>query len=271
MKDYSVLTYATHPEGRFRELLLAVPGIKVGGWGEEWKGFMQKFKFVLDYAEKCAPDHIIIFVDGFDTEVRQSPEEAVLRFKAYNAPLLFSSVGIEMQFPPLLARRVFMCTEKMCLNTGLYMGYAAAVAQALRTALAEEMSACDDQRAMELARQRLPKDLIQVDTERLIFHSMNTDEQKTHKSNAVFLGHNGQTARVAHWLRVLAKDLLMIGICITLGVLLARLGARPCGGYLFPIAVLAFCFMYPTPSMEQISVLFLLTVTALASAVASPA
>lgn len=284
MHAFTVLTYATHAQGSFDRLVEALPDIKVGGWGQEWKGFMQKFQYVLEYAKTCDDQHIIIFLDGFDTEVRLPPEEAVRRFLRSEAQFLVSALGVEMQLPALLARNIFQCTDSECANTGLYMGYAAAVRKVLTAALQEERALLDDQRAFELARAKLSPGLVRVDSECLVFHNLNLRERRkgNDEVQAVFVGSNGTTTfssweagrgRVLHFSNVLAHEALLALLVVVLAIAWKRfsLPSLCCGDFVFPACILVFVFFVPAPTLAFSSGLFLFALFALfLSAVPSP-
>jgi hypothetical protein len=275
MHAFSVLTYATHSQGSFEELVRSLPGIRVGGWGEKWSGFTQKFQFVLAYAEACDDRHIIIFVDGFDTELRRPPEEAVRRFLRMGAQFLVSSLGVEMQLPALVSRSIFKCTDADCANTGLYMGFAAAVRQVLAAALLEERALLDDQRALELARARLPRGLVRVDSDCDVFHNLNLRERRRGgEVKAVFVGKNGTSTfaswragrgRVLHFSRVLAHELLLVVLVATLAVAWKRfsLPSLCCGDLVFPACILVAVLFVPAPSLTFSSGVFLLALFSL--------
>ena len=273
-EDFSVLTYATHKEGSFAELFESVPGIVVGGWGEAWHGFMQKFEFVLAYARKKHPRHVVIFVDGFDTEARLEPAEAARRFRALDVPFLVSSLGMEMHLPDLLARRLFMCRSEACANTGLYMGYAEAVCLVLEAALAIDNALEDDQRAFEIARGRVPEGTIFVDTDCEIFHNLNAKEARLSPDSlrAVFLGRNGrgmlQSWRAGrrwatHFSRVLAAEALLSLLAVALGGTWAAfaLPVPCCAAQAFPALLAVCCFFAATPSPAAVGVLFLMSLS----------
>lgn len=276
-EDFSVLTYATHKEGSFASLVESIPGIRIGGWGEGWRGFMQKFEYVLAYAREQHPRHVIIFLDGFDTEARLDPAEAVRRFRALGVPFLVSGVGMEMHLPELLARRVFMCQSDSCANTGLYMGYAEAVCLVLETALASDNALEDDQRAFELARGRLPRGTVVVDADCEIFHNLNAQEARLSPDSlrAVFLGRNGrgmlQSWRAGrrwatHFSRVLAAEALLSLLAVALGATWAvfSLPLPCCAAQAFPALLAMCCLFAATPSPAAVGVLFLLSLSAFA-------
>ena len=140
---FSLLTYATHSEGTLQQLLDAAPSIVLGGWGERWRRYAQKFEFVLEYSKRSPADHVIIFIDGFDTELRLPAEEAVKRFRELRVPFLVSSWGAESVFPELVVRRAFACGSTKCVNPGMYMGCTGSVCAVLGAALkAQDTPSC---------------------------------------------------------------------------------------------------------------------------------
>ena len=277
---FTVLTYATHSEGLYDRLVKDVPWVQVGGWGRQWKGFLQKFEYVLDFARECEPSHVLIFVDGFDTEVAGCPEEAVNRFLDMGVPFLVSSLGAETLLPSLLQRRVFGCGSDQCANTGLYMGYADAVRQVLEAALSMEHAHGDDQRALGLARSTdaSAAALVHIDVDCRIFMNLNARERMATKLppqlSPVFVGRNGSgvllswRARrrwVCHFSRLLATDAALCVLVSALGALWGS-GALPtpcCFAMLFPAVVALACLFSPTFSITQVSGLFLLSLFAL--------
>ena len=59
-----IITYATHSEGSFENLINNehnVP-ITVLGWNKPWKGFMDKFINVYKFIKTLPDDDIIIFI-----------------------------------------------------------------------------------------------------------------------------------------------------------------------------------------------------------------
>ena len=58
-----VITYATHDQGMYQELInneFGIP-IKTLGFGTKWKGFTDKIKGVRKYLDTCDPDTIVYF------------------------------------------------------------------------------------------------------------------------------------------------------------------------------------------------------------------
>ena len=81
-----IITYATHSEGLFDELInnkYNIP-IIVLGYGEKWNGFMDKFKKVYKYIKELPDKEIIVFIDGFDTRINQPYNTIKQRFLNLN-------------------------------------------------------------------------------------------------------------------------------------------------------------------------------------------
>lgn len=148
-RNYTVVTYATHAHGRFAALETEKRGIVVGGWGKPWNGFMDKAKFYHEVAGTVPPDHVLIFIDGFDTHILREPQEAVNRFiKEFPGCRFLASVDLAIA-PPFARRRMFGCTDPAMpgVNAGLYMGYAADVRRVLGACL--RLGIDDDQQALQ--------------------------------------------------------------------------------------------------------------------------
>lgn len=121
--DTEVLTVATHEEGYFNELINNKFNIdvKVLGFGRKWTGFTMKLELIYNYI-KTLPDYkIIIFIDGFDSLINGTLNEAVNRFRNKNSKILFSKDIYPHSF---FAQKIFpKCKDNIIVNSGLYMGY----------------------------------------------------------------------------------------------------------------------------------------------------
>ncbi len=260
--SYTLLTYATHAQGTFAELVAAAPGMRVGGWGEKWRSYLQKIEFVHHVCITCDPSHVLIFVDAFDTSLRRPPEEAVRRFREVGAPVLVSGIGFERSVPPLLRRLLFACSSgSACANTGLYMGTAGALREVLEMVLSlADLARDDDQRALELARQELRPGSLRVDLEGRVFLNLRAGEALPEGADPVFVGRNGTAAfaslrafnsRAIHYGRLLSQDLLLASLTVVLALVWrsARLPLLSCcGGGAFPALVLLVALFAPAPS-----------------------
>ena len=187
---FSIITYATHSQGKFDQLLQDCPSIHVGGFGTKWNGFMDKIKFVHEFAQNKEPEHIIIFLDGFDTSIAKHPKLAVKRFKKQGCRILLSHGTLESTMWRSGRRRIFGVNDHTVANSGLYMGYARDIA-----ALTAEMIECDvadDQRALNIITHRRHNFDIKVDYDHRVFYNTTFSDRdgRVIDSNAVFLGFN---------------------------------------------------------------------------------
>ena len=157
--DIEVVTVATHADGWFDALAascrrtgLAPPTVL--GWGEPWCGFMHKVRAVRACVADRPPRALLLFVDAYDVLVL-APAAADLR-RRYDAcrgdrPVV---VGVERSADPLsawLKRYKFGgCAPGRILNSGVYMGPAAALADLLDRwlAVAAATGDNDDQRTL---------------------------------------------------------------------------------------------------------------------------
>ena len=198
MDDSVIVSYATHAQGRYNDMMESNPNIIVGGWGATWNGFMDKFRFMVDFLSQQNPNDIVIFVDGFDTIIKGTKEEAVKRFKKIDCKMLLSAATLESTYPKLIRSRVFG-TPGSVANSGLYMGYAGFMKEVLEqsTRLSHDE---DDQKALNMILQMESyqgKGQIKVDTERHIFCNLGRNERSPEiyeSIDAVFFGFNATFA-----------------------------------------------------------------------------
>ena len=187
---FSIVTYATHSQGRFDQLVQDYPSIHVGGFGKKWNGFMDKIRFVHEFAQNKEPEHIIIFLDGFDTSIAKDPKLAVKRFKKQGCRILLSHGTLESIMGKTFRRRIFGVNDHTVANSGLYMGYARDIA-----ALTAEMIKCDvtdDQRALNIITHRRHNFDIKIDYDHRVFYNTTFSDRdgRVIDSSAVFLGFN---------------------------------------------------------------------------------
>lgn len=191
-----VVTYATHDEGMYQELInnkFDIP-VKVLGFGTKWKGFMGRIKAYKDYLDNCDPNDIIIFVDGFDTLIHKPLDIAIKRFLDFDTEILMSKDD-ESAFN-LLTNKVFgICKDNMRINGGLYMGYARSLKKYLNYLLNKNETS-DDQRNMNSACKYF-KNMFKIDENSIVFANLNTSNIHRIKGNydeinACFIGFPGQ-------------------------------------------------------------------------------
>ena len=182
MNKVYVVTYATHREGLFDDLINNKFNveIKVLGFNKKWRGFTDKIKGVYEFIQNKNDNDILIFLDGFDSIVNKPLEMAIKRFQKLNCKVLFSKEQIHNEqsnflieyFFKYTIRKVFgTCKDNLTANSGLYMGYIGYLKPILYNILNfRNKELCkSDQRKLNML---CPKfDYIKIDTENLIFYN----------------------------------------------------------------------------------------------------
>lgn len=187
--SFSVITYATHSQGMFEELVKGYPSIHVGGFGKKWNGFMDKNNFIREYSEAQDPEHIVIYVDGFDTRIVNDVRKAVKRFKRERCRILVSHGTMEAQVGRSFRRRIFGVHDHNVANAGLYMGYATDIAALTRKI--ELSGESDDQKALNTIFHNENELDIRIDYNHCVFYNTTFQERSGNiESNAIFLGFN---------------------------------------------------------------------------------
>jgi hypothetical protein len=177
MYNIEIITYATHDQGKFQELIYNPFDIKITvlGWGTKWNGFIDKFKRMYKYIQTLDDDKIIIFVDGFDTYVNQDLHTIYNRFKEFNSDIVVSEQDNVFSGQFYLQKKVFgTCKNNMIANSGLYMGYNKPIQQLLKYILETNYSS-DDQTNLNEACSHFHN--IKIDVNRRLFHNQNYYER----------------------------------------------------------------------------------------------
>lgn len=221
-----VVTYATHSQGQYEDLVESYPKIHVGGWGSKWNGFMDKFHFMIDFLSGQSPSRIVIFLDGFDTVVKGDPREAVARFESMDCKMLISTGLVEATYPPFIRKRVF-ATSGIIANSGLYMGYAGYMKEILERATLAAHDG-DDQKGLNIVIQNEPCGHVRLDTERYIFCNLGPHERSPEVYDAfdtIFLGFNAKlewdwncTRKMAKYVSLFYVEFLIIFLAALAGV-----------------------------------------------------
>jgi len=183
-----IITVATHKEGKLQELIdnKFNSNITVLGMGQTWTGFKMKNELALNYINKLQDDDIVIFLDGFDSEIKLEPNLAVERFKKNNYKLLFSYEPGSNLFK--LDRWVWpSCKKNEPLNMGLWMGYV----KYLKIFLTESLKAkCkDDQVIGNSLCSKLQ--FIEVDKNEQIFQNLKIANGFNYNGQAIFISYPG--------------------------------------------------------------------------------
>jgi hypothetical protein len=183
-----IITVATHKEGKLQELIdnKFNYNISVLGMGQKWTGFKMKFELVLEYINNLQDDDIVIFLDGFDSEIKLEPHLAVEIFKKNNYKILFSyEPGSNFL---KLDRWVWpSCKKNEPLNTGIYMGYV----KYLKIFLTECLKAkCkDDQVIANSLCKKL--EFMEVDKHEQIFQNLKLANDFNYNGQAIFVSYPG--------------------------------------------------------------------------------
>lgn len=166
-----VITYATHDQGMYQELInneFGIP-IKTLGFGTKWKGFTDKIKGVRKYLDTCDPDTIVIFVDGFDSAIVKPLDVAIQRFLDYDTEILLS-LDKDAYLKPITLKIFGSCKDNIIVNSGLIMGYVRSLKK-LYTYLDNKNESTDDQRNLNSACKYF-KNIIKLDMNKSIFNNL---------------------------------------------------------------------------------------------------
>lgn len=172
-QTFEIITYATHNQGIYDMLINNEYDSKVTtlGWGTTWDSFIDKFKGVYDHIKNKNDNHIIIFLDGFDTIIHKHPQKAIDIFKKNNYQLLFSKdVHQSVQYFDYIIHKMFptTCKDNIIINSGLWMGYVKYAKHMLHYILSRCKKDCiDDQKIVNKFCHNFK--YISIDTENDIF------------------------------------------------------------------------------------------------------
>lgn len=125
---YHIVTYATHVQGRFNELVnnSFKASVVVLGMGEKWNGFMDKPIAVNKYIQNLNDNDIVVVLDGFDTIIKHNPSIAIDKFVKMKVNKALVSKENYMMMGKLFQQRFFGVCKKnnnMVANAGMLMGY----------------------------------------------------------------------------------------------------------------------------------------------------
>lgn len=192
MKVY-VVTYATHSEGNYENLINNNYGINVItlGWNTKWQGFDYKFKLLYDFIKNLPDDDIIISLDGFDVWINGYLDTAVSHFKSMNVKVLYSKDIIRFSEYKTLSKlgqyisyKIFgNCKNNYIANTGLYMGYVKYI-KIILSNLSNKKCKDDQTKLNKLCH---IYDFIDIDSNNIIFENISNNLNNIKKSKAIFV------------------------------------------------------------------------------------
>lgn len=163
------VTYATHSYGMYEKLINNKYNIdiKVLGWNTKWYGFMDKYKAMIKYCDTLSDEHIVVFLDGFDTIINKNTKSLEAVFDNMQCDILLSKHNIVM--PNYITHKVFgTCQNNVVANSGMYMGKCKYVKRMLRSVLNEDTD--DDQRALNSVCSSTDLNIV-IDTKSVVFHN----------------------------------------------------------------------------------------------------
>lgn len=245
MNDIHIVTYATHAEGYYNELMKNNL-VKNLGWGKKWNGFKDKFiaieKYTRDLVNRGNKNDIIIFIDGFDTKINKNLDMNKIVEKFYN--IVGNEGGILMSNDPLLinsAANIFgTCNNNCIANTGLYMGNALQLNKLLKESL--EYKCKDDQ---VILNQLCEKYNVKIDFKNEIFE--NLDLKKKLISESFFVQTPGQTGYYRYYRALFEYSqffLIYITIIYTFLVYLIVCRNKKNKNYIILVSFLLFILFY---------------------------
>jgi len=150
-----IIIYATHSFGTF-DTLKQHPDIVILGWGEKWKGFIQKAKTIEQYLHTLPEDEIVVIIDGFDSYIKKT-EGVYQEFENMNCKVLLSlnKTTLPAILDKYAEKKVFtVCKDNLVANAGLMMGYVKYLKIVWDKMIHGESN--DDQRNLNIACKELP-------------------------------------------------------------------------------------------------------------------
>lgn len=190
---YEIVTVATHNEGKLDELInneLNIP-VTVLGMGKKWTGFRMKYELMYEHIQSMDDNKIIIFLDGFDSNIVGHPSNAIQKFKEKNYKVLFSKEWIPNSLTNMIKAQCFThCERDYMLNSGMYMGYVKYLKPFLKYNLSKTCK--DDQRTANQSCKHFG--FISVDTKSIIFQNIPPvgRENQNVNQNVVFVSYPGK-------------------------------------------------------------------------------
>jgi hypothetical protein len=171
----------------FEKLIHNDFGVKINvlGWGQKWNGFMDKFNGVTEFCKSISDEDLIVFLDGFDTEINMKPENLHLIFDKFKCDILLSKTI----YNNYITKRIFgNCQNGYTANAGLYMGKARHIEKLMHEILEEKTS--DDQRALNSVCEKT-NSIIKIDENSEIF--CNGSPSKHKHTNPYFISYPAAT------------------------------------------------------------------------------
>jgi len=208
-----VATFATHSEGMFDDLMADARrhgvDISVLGMGTPWTGFMQKVEAFRDFASRQPPDHLVMFVDGFDSRLRGGEHDIVQRWQQLGSPpILFSRDAntLASQYVPrtiarYLKRKVYGDSR---LNSGMIIGRSAEVARLAADTMDYRLPCKEDDQCAYSKTVATGRHAVVIDDDSALFNNVDHNKRPHMVGNAVVYSFPG-TLTLARSLRALLE------------------------------------------------------------------
>jgi len=171
--NYTIVTVATEPKGKFNDLVNNDfnTEVVVLGMGEKWTGFEMKNRLVNEFISDLEDDDVVIFVDGYDSEIKRNPSEAYRVFTSKNYKMLVSSDFSNSygSFSKWMTKKMYgtPCRNSSFANSGMYMGKVKYLKEYFTRVSNNKCK--DDQYVLNTSCEEL--DFIQVDEKEEIFQN----------------------------------------------------------------------------------------------------
>lgn len=201
--DYEIVTYATHNQGLYQDLVSNkyTKTITVLGFGTKWVNYREsKIRSMYNYLLKTKDyKRIVIFLDGFDSVLNKNPDLAIEEFKKLNCKILLSVNTKDTLASKIFFDRVYpnSCSkhwkDKYIINTGMYMGYTDDLLKMYEVMLNSYPDVVEDQRLMNLCCEHL-EDRIKLDKNEIIFQNVDWYDRKNVTINSIFIQYPGSGA-----------------------------------------------------------------------------
>jgi hypothetical protein len=181
-----IVTYVTHSDGSFEELVNNKFGVEVTvlGMGDTWKGFIARAQAYRDYLDTLPDDEIVVFIDGFDSHILKPIKNLQNVFEEFDSDIVVSDDS-DPNFKYIRDKTYGKCKNGKTANAGMIMGYTSSL-RYLFDAIINDNSK-EDQRNLNNVCKYFPKLVIDVDKQ--IFENINIKNADFSKSEAFF----GQT------------------------------------------------------------------------------
>lgn len=189
--SYEIVTVATSKKGLFNDLINNKynADITVLGMGKKWLGFTMKYQLVYDYVKNMDDNKVIIFLDGFDSEIKKNPQEAYDSFEKSGYKMLVSSdpANNNLFLKKQMENAFGVCEGNLIANSGMYMGRVQYIKKFLEYSLQQKCK--DDQVILNKSCQVF--DYIKVDDKGEIFQNImgNVVNRPDYNDQSVFVSY----------------------------------------------------------------------------------